>query len=186
MNANAALLMLAATWLAYAPAVRAGDVLAVDVTHTRGRYAVHFDVRLAAPPERLRHYLTDYRNYAMYFGPIRESTVLGGTPGERQRLRLRMRSCVLFFCRTVTVVKDIVELPDGEIRARIEPALSDFQEATEHWRITGLDGQTRLQYRAALVPDFFVPPLIGPWLLKYKIRTSLISGAEKLETLAHN
>jgi hypothetical protein len=164
----------------------AAQVVTNDVTQDGGRYHVSFDVRLAAAPDRLKRYLTDYANYASYFDSIRDSTVLAGTPEMSQRVRLRLRACVLFFCRTVTFVKDITELADGEILAHIEPALSDFQEATERWRISAIDGHTRLQYRAALVPDFFVPPLIGPWLLKRQIRAVLLSGAAKLEILAQN
>ena len=184
MNAAAATLLLAALGLGYASAARSAEVLTVEVSHTGGRYGVVFDVRLAAPQPRLKRYLTDYANYATYFSTIRESAVLSGEPGGLQRIRLRAHSCVWFFCRTVTMVKDIAEQEPGEILAHIDPALSDFAEATEHWRILADGDQTRLQYEAELVPDFFVPPLIGPWLLKNSIRKSLLSGARKLEALA--
>ncbi|MFL6623496.1 MAG: SRPBCC family protein [Sulfurifustis sp.] len=173
-------------WLAAAViTAHAGEVLDTQVLHDEGRYTVSFDVRLAAPPERLKHYLTDYDNYTSYFTAVKESQVLGRTTDGALRVRLRMRSCILFFCRTVNLVKDVAQLQDGTITARIETALSDFREANERWRITGTkDGQTRLQYHAQLVPAFYVPPLIGPWLLKNEIRDALEAGAEKLETLA--
>ncbi|HLF23893.1 MAG TPA: SRPBCC family protein [Burkholderiales bacterium] len=187
MNPGAAVLFVTAMWLlAPAAAVSAAQVTTNEITRDGDRYDVTFDVRIAAPSERLMHYLTDYANYDRYFQSIRESTVLDGAPDNARRVRLRLRACVWFFCRTVTFVKDVTEAPNGEIRAQIEPTLSDFQEATEYWRVTSVDGQTQLRYRAALVPDFFVPPLIGPWLLKRQIHASLISGAEKLETLAAN
>lgn len=185
MNARAAFVVLAATWLGYAPAGYGADVLVTEVAHVNGRYAVEFDVRLAAPPERLKHYLTDYANYASYFRSIRESRVLGRTRNGALRVHLRLHSCVLFFCRTATIVKDVTERPDGLITARIEPALSDFREATEVWRIVPDGGQTRLQYQAALVPKFYVPPVFGPWLLKRHIRTTLERSAVKLEALAN-
>lgn len=184
MNAGAALLVLAATWLGYAPVARGAEVAALEVAHAQGRYTVHFDVRLAAPRARLERYLTDYGKYDEYFESITESKVLTGSPGGLQRIRLRAYGCILFFCRTVTMVKDIAEQEPGEILAHIDPAVSDFEEATEHWRILADGNQTRLQYDAELVPEFFVPPLIGPWLLKNNIRASLLSGAEKLEALA--
>lgn len=184
MNAGAAVLVLAAMACGSAPAVYGAEVLTTEVSHARGRYGVHFDVRLAAPPDRLKRHLTDYANYAGYFESIKESTVLARKP-DGVRVRLRMRSCVLFFCKTVTTVKDITEQDDGKITARIDPALSDFHEATEHWRITADNGATRLQYDAVLVPSFFVPPLIGPWLVRNQIRVALLSGARKLEALAN-
>jgi hypothetical protein len=167
-----------------AAAAHAGEVMDTQVTNDGGHYAVRFDVRLAASPERIKRYLTDYAHYADYFSSVRESQVLTHEPDGAMRVRLVFYSCVIFFCRDVTFVKDISETPDGAIVARIVPAQSDFSEATEQWRISPDDGQTRLQYRAALVPTFFVPPVIGPWLLKLKIRDSLESGADKLEALA--
>lgn len=187
MNAGTAAIGVAAVWLlVHTAMIAAAQVTANEITRDGDRYEVAFDVRIAAPADRLMRYLTDYANYSEYFHSIRESTLLAGAPRAAQRVRLRLRGCVWFFCRTVTFVKDVTAAADGEIRARIEPRLSDFREATEYWRVTPSAGETRLQYRAALVPDFFVPPLIGPWLLKRQIRASLISGAETLETLAQN
>ena len=185
MNARAAVSLWAAASLGCAASADAAEVLATEVTHIEDRYAVNFDVRLAAPPERLKRYLTDYANYASYFDSIRESRVLGRTRDGALRVHLRLYSCVLFFCRSATVVKDVTERPDGTITARIEPDLSDFREATEHWRIVPDRGQTRLLYQAQLVPKFYVPPLVGPWLLKRHIRRTLEYSAVKLETLAN-
>ncbi len=183
-TATACLLAAAAAW-AGMPAAHGAEVRALEVAHADGRYTVRFDVRLAAPPDRLKRYLTDYANYTSYFESIKESTVLAREPNGAARVRLRLRSCVLFFCKTVTTVKNIAERADGRITARIDPTLSDFREATEHWHITADNGATRLQYDAVLVPDFFVPPLIGPWLVQNQIRVALLAGARKLEALAH-
>jgi hypothetical protein len=174
----------AACLLAVITAARAGEVLDTEVVHDDGHYAVRFDVRLAASPERLKHYLTDYAHYTAHFASVRESEIIGPSADGGLRVRLRFNSCMLFLCRNVTFVKDVAEQPDGTITAHIVAAESDFSEATEYWRISPDNGQTRLQYHADLVPAFFVPPLIGPWLLKHKIRTALQSGAETLETLA--
>lgn len=187
MSAAATGRLIAVTCLlSHAATTMAAQVAVNEVARDGDRYDVTFDVRIAAPTDRLKRYLTDYANYSQYFHSIRESTLLEGAPGSGQRVRLRLRACVWFFCRTVTFVKDVTETAEGDIRAQIEPTLSDFEEATEYWHVTPVNGETRLQYRAALVPDFFVPPLIGPWLLKRQIHASLISGAERLETLARN
>jgi hypothetical protein len=164
----------------------AGEVLTTEVTHADGRYTVRFDVRLAAPPERLKHRLTDYANYKTYFESFPESEILGLTPNGALRVHLKLHSCVLFFCRTVAITKEIIEHADGTIIAHIDPTASDFREATEQWRVLADDGHTRLQYRAELIPNFYVPPLIGPWILKYKIRETLEESSFKLEALARD
>jgi len=184
MSRRAALLLAAALWAAGTATARAAEVLAVEVSHNQGRYGVHFDVRLAAPLPRLARYINDYERYAEYFGPITESTVLARGPDGRVRLRLRAEACILFFCRTATVVKDVIDNGRGDIWAHADPRFSDFHEVSERWRIRPEGAQTRMEYNATLVPKFFVPPLIGPWVIKLRIRDSLLSGAETLETLA--
>ena len=72
----------------------------------------------------------------------------------------------------------------GNEAAHADPRFSDFHEVSERWRIRPEGAQTRMEYNATLVPKFFVPPLIGPWVIKLRIRDSLLSGAETLETLA--
>lgn len=163
----------------------AAEVLEAEVRHNDGRYSVRFAVQLAAPRERVQHLLTDYENYASYFRTVKESRVLGRTPDGALRVRLLLRSCVLFFCREATQVKDITEHPDGRLEARIDPKHSDFRETVEHWRVEGDAKETRLSYRAALEPTFYVPPLIGPWLLRNNIARALERGAQRIEKRAN-
>ncbi len=182
VNAGRCLPLLALWFLA--SAAHAAEIRELDVQHEDGRYTVRFDVLLAAPIERLKYFLTDYDRYTDHFASIKESRVLSRTPPGTVRVRFKLRSCILFFCRSVIQVKDISEKPDGAIEARIDPAASDFRDAVEHWRLTDERGQTRLQYRAELTPTFYVPPLIGPWLIKRQIRAALNAGGETLEALA--
>ena len=41
-----------------------------------------------------------------------------------------------------------------------------------------------MAYNAALEPDFFVPPLIGTWLIKRHVRQNLEESMERVEELA--
>lgn len=182
MNAGVAAAALACCLALFGARTRAGEVLLTDVTHERGRYTVRFDVRIEAPRERLAFYLTDYANYATYFDSVTASRV--ESRDDTARVFLTLSSCILFFCRSVRITKDVRTAPDGAIVARIVPGQSDFAEAEERWRVDGENGGTRLRYEAELVPAFYVPPLIGPWLIRYKIRDVLETNAEKLERLA--
>jgi hypothetical protein len=91
---------------------------------------------------------------------------------------------VLFFCKTIQQIKDVVIRPNGDIVTTIVPEHSDFASGWERWRIRAEQNKTRLQYHAVLVPAFRVPPLIGPWALKNRLRHTLIGTAKKLEVLA--
>jgi hypothetical protein len=64
------------------------------------------------------------------------------------------------------------------------PEQGDFTSGWEHWRILAEQGKTRIHYNAEIVPGFRLPPLIGPSILKGKLRKTLIGTVKKLETLA--
>ena len=43
---------------------------------------------------------------------------------------------------------------------------------------------TRLRYQADLVPDFWIPPLIGPWAMKSQLNRMAVDMTEELGKLA--
>lgn len=164
-------------------ALFAGEVLRTELSHSDGRFTVAFDVRIHGDYARVRRVLTDYAQYTKHFDSILESKVLK-TNAAGERVKFRVQSCVLFFCKTVTAVKDIVTDADGTIHAVTDPKVSDFQSADERWRITRDGNATRLRYNAEIVPAFYSPPFIGPWLVKRHIRRTLERGANTLERVA--
>lgn len=161
----------------------AAQLLLTDVMHAHGRYTVRFALRMAASPDRVAYYLTDYARYAEYFDTVTESRVQHTAAG-REHVSLKLSACVLFFCKTVRVVQDVERGPDGSLRGRIDPVESDFHASEEHWRWRAADGGTQVEYEAELAPSFYVPPVIGPLVMKYKIREILSRNAERLEQLA--
>ncbi len=163
---------------------KAGTVLKAEVLHTEGRYTVEFEVRINAEDRIARRFLTDFGNYSRLSDAITESTVLGiGADGTR-RVRIMLHACVMFVCKTVKKVADITILRDGEIDSVTDPAESDFRSAHERWQILPAGRSTLLRYEAELVPSFYIPPLIGPWLVKHEIREELIATSRRIEELA--
>jgi hypothetical protein len=75
---------------------------------------------------------------------------------------------------------------NGDILTLADPAASDFRHARELWQLQPHAGGTRLTYQAEFEPAFFVPPLIGPWLIKARLRSELEDIAARLEQLAAN
>jgi hypothetical protein len=113
-----------------------------------------------------------------------DSDILGQTRAGEPRVRVVVRACALFLCRTVNKVNDVTQLPSGDLRTRNVPALSDFTEGEETWQLRPEGGATRLRYQANMVPKFFVPPVIGPLVIKAVIRRELRESARRVEALA--
>lgn len=164
--------------------VAAVTLESLDVTQNQGRYHIAFDVLLAADRAKTYELVSDYRQWPQFFRTLKKTQLVTTFPDGRQRIQLTFRSCVLFFCRNVVQTKDVIRRPLEDVFTRIVADSNYFESGWEHWRLIASEQNTHLQYRAQLVPAFDLVPLIGPWLLKKKLRRSLLWAAEKAEALA--
>lgn len=164
--------------------VAAVTIQSLDVTHNQGRFHIAFDVLLAADPAKTYELVSNYRKWPLFFRTLKETRLVTTFPDGRQRIRLTFRSCVLFICRKILQTKDVTRRQHEDVFTRIVADGRYFESGWEHWRLIANEQDTHLQYRAELVPAFDLVPLIGPWLLKKKLRRSLLWAAEKAEVLA--
>ena len=94
------------------------------------------------------------------------------------------RTCILVFCKTIRQVKDVTSISPGVLVTENVAELSDFAAGHETWRIVPHGARTRVSYAGMLEPAFRVPPVIGPWIVKRKLRQRLVATARRLERLA--
>ena len=165
-------------------AVQAMTLVNSDVQHENGSYRVSFEFTVDAPSNRVRALMSDFAHYDRLVASITESKILEGAPSGTTRIKLVINDCVLLFCRSLTRIEDIVTEPNGDIVTTVLPEHSDFSHAVERWRIVPNGAGTRVYYNARLTPSIFIPPLIGPIAVKYKIRAQLEETANTLEALA--
>ncbi len=181
MRSHATVLLALGLW---APAAVAGAIERLETTHDSGRYTVSFEVVLDAPRDRVWQIMTDYERLPRVSKIITESRILKQENAHRHRVGVTLEACVLIFCKTVKRVVDIEARPQTEITVTDDPAFSNFSYAVERWRVGAEDSRTRLNYTAELVPEFFIPPLIGPPVVKYFLRREIRLTALEVEALA--
>ncbi len=167
----------------FAASAFAYEIATLDVTHDDGHYTVNFSVWLAAPAGHVRALSTDYANLAQLSDLVAESRVLS-ISGNTTRLKLVLRACLLFLCKSVSRVEDVVAEANGDITTRALPEQSDFRVATERWRILAEGSGTRFVYQAELEPDFFIPPIVGPFIMRRVMESELRESAVRFERLA--
>jgi Polyketide cyclase / dehydrase and lipid transport len=168
-----------------APAfVSAATIVRTEATHDDGRYRVSFEVVLDAERSRIWRIMTDYEHLTRVSKVIVESRLLKSASADRPRVAVTMHACVLIFCKTIKKVVDIQVWPQTEIKVTGDPALSDFSYSVERWRVVAEGAKTRLFYDAEMEPDFFIPPLIGPWLVKSFMQREIKATAIQVEALA--
>jgi hypothetical protein len=95
-----------------------------------------------------------------------------------------MEGCLLLYCKSVVRYGYLLLEPRSEIVAVSLPAKSDFKYSRERWRLEQDGSGTLMRYDFEMEPDFWVPPVIGPWIIKRTLRTDGIDVIDRIEALA--
>jgi len=169
--------------LLLAAPLHAGEVLDSHVDYSDDHYLIDIDMRIDADANKVFARLQDYNHLHRVNSAIKTSRLLA-THGAIHRVRIVTRGCIWFYCRRVVQVQDIEKLRDRYLVATIDPKDSDFKYGRIVWHVFSDARGTRIRFSADLVPDFWIPPLIGPWVMKSKLLEEgrqTITGLERLD-----
>lgn len=145
-------------------------IVSVEVEHERGRYTLESVSHFAAPPQSVFAVLADYDGFARISGAIREARELPPGGDGRPRVYTLVRGCVLFFCRSIERVETLQTEPYSRIVTRVVPDHSDADYGETRWLFFPDGGGTRVELQMVMEPGFWVPPLIGPALVKRRLQ----------------
>lgn len=180
------ILMLMVTLFLAAPYTRAAETVEVQVEREDGAYYIYFEVLVDGPRDKIYEILTDYANLQELSPGIVASKLLSGEAGGDATVNIRLKPCIWVICKTMRKVSTVTINAYGAIVYTTVPESSDFKQGREQIIVKGsrTPGQTRVTYSARLVPDFFVPPLIGTWFLRKYIAQNLKVSGSRVEKLA--
>ncbi len=166
-----------------APAAGA-EVERVEISYKDGEYRVQVEATLDANADAVYTVLTDYARWAELNDLIEESHIeeVGGP--HLTRVRTVSEGCVLFFCKRIDQVQWMRTASDFRISAEVLPEVSDLKSGWARTRLTADGDRTRFIYEMALVPDFWVPPIIGPMVIRAKLREQAVQTAVAVEARA--
>jgi len=159
----------------------AGEVVKSSVNLDAGIYSVDVLVRIEAPLEVVFQAITDYDRLTEINASIVESYIVETQGADRYRVFTRVKFCVLFFCKQIRQVQDIVEYNPVLIKATILPELSDFESGSASWDLVVADNVTYMQFSTEVDPAFWVPPLIGTWLVEREMTKQVQETAMYIE-----
>lgn len=132
-------------------------------------YLVSVRMPVQAPVERVARVLTDYANLGRLHESIRESRILQ-RDGPRAKVHILTHTCVLVFCLDLVQVLDYEITGSASVAASMDGPASDFSYGEMSWRLEAESPErTLMRFQGDLVPKFWVPPLIGPWILQAKL-----------------
>ena len=156
----------------------------VDRDSDRNLYSLKSISWFETEPAALYHVLTDYEFFHRFTSAITESRNLEPDEQGRPRYFTRMQGCVLLFCKSFIRIGYLELDPISEIVAETNPEESDFERARERWQLIPEGDGTVMIYEFEMVPDFWVPPVIGPYYLKQALKSGGARAVERIEALA--
>ena len=172
--------------VAFPACAGAATLREISVDHVDGTYVmrseVWFDVRI----EKIYGLLLDWDQSSRFSSVIKESRNLEPAPDGRGRYYSRTEGCLWFFCKSFERYGYVEHAPLKEIGAYADPAQSDFELSDERWEFREEAGGTVVIYAFRMKPKFFIPPLIGPAILKSKLKNGGAHAIERIEALARD
>lgn len=159
----------------------AAELRGVTLDKRDGIYYVTSEVWLDAPRDAVFDVLSDWDMSTSFSSLIVDSRNIPPDEHGRPGFYMQNEGCILFFCRTVER-EGHAELRDADlIRAVAHAEKSDFEISEETWELADENGGTQIRYVMKMKPKFWIPPVIGPYAIKRKIRTDGLETLERLE-----
>lgn len=157
----------------------------IDVDRKGEVYSLVAETFINATPEAISNVLLDYERFGRISNVYKEYGYLDPLPDGTPVVFTRMEGCLLkVFCKSMTRVEKLEVASPDHIRTVTLPDRSDFKRSTSEWSMEPEDNGTRMTYTLEMEPNFFVPPVVGPMLLKHTLKQDGGKVIDRIESLA--
>jgi Polyketide cyclase / dehydrase and lipid transport len=167
-----------AVGLAHAFTIEHAQALYVDE-----QYQFELVAMIAAPVERVEAVLRDYPHYSNLDARILDSKVLERPEQDVAILATTVRACMGPFCRNVKRVERVQEAP-LELTATTDASRSDVKSGETRTQLTAAANGTRVTYRTRIVPDYWIPAIVGRRLMLRTLEEATINMFTNVEKIA--
>jgi hypothetical protein len=176
--------LIAALLLGWSSCVSGADLRSVTVELGDKRYHLVSMAWFADSREDLYRVLSDYDLFRKFTSAFVDTHNVAPDELGRPRFYTRMEGCVLLFCKSLRRNGYLILKPDEEIIAISLPEQSDFKHSHERWQLQEDGEGTLMTYDFEMEPDFWVPPLIGPFVIKRTLREGGTDAIDRIEAIA--
>lgn len=162
-----------------------GTITKNNISYKGGVYTSHTSATLNAPYDKIYAILTDYNNLTKLSSQITDSRILQSS-NNIIKVRTVTEDCLLFFCVEMINTQHMKDDGQGNIVGITIPEASDFKHGNMHWKIKKVnDNLTEISMDGEFAPSFFIPPLIGPMVIKMKVKEQTEVSIQKIEEIAN-
>lgn len=176
--------------LLFAGGAQAAEVSGVQVARNGERFLIDMHIAIDAPAPAVFLAMQDYPAMARYIPDMRAVRVEPTPAPDRVRLFTTIHTCVLIFCKTMhqaQIMTATASTDGGSLNAELLPYGGDFKAGRAVWVVkpcpTGR-ALSCLDITIELVPAFWVPPVLGPWVIGRKMREEARYTGDGLEQTA--
>ena len=162
----------------------AAEMRSVDVGYEDSRYTMQSEVWFNAPLEAVYAVFSQWDLSTQFSSAIVQSKDLEPDEQGRPQFFVQNRGCLLFFCKTFDRQGYVESQPFEVLRAIANPETSDFLVSRESWTFRPDNGGTAVVYEMLMQPKFWVPPGVGPYLIKRKLRKDGGAAVDRVEAIA--
>ncbi len=179
---------VALSWIAIQ--AHAAQVLGVRVRRTDGGFLIDMRIVIDAPPPAVFRALQDYSAMRRYNPDLRAVRIQSTRVPGRVRLFTTVHTCVLIFCKTMhqeEIMTAAAGADGGVLDAELVPRGGAFKAGDGRWSVKACStvrSTSCLDARIELVPAFWVPPVIGPWVIRRKMVAEARRTSAGLELMA--
>jgi len=159
-------------------------MLSISVDYAEERYTMRSAIWFDASVEQVYEVFRYWENSSKFSSAIVESRDLPPDDLGRPGFWVKNQGCVLFFCKSFVRQGYLEAEQNVMVKAFVDPELSDFYFSHEIWTFEARDGGTVVIYDLEMSPKFWIPPAIGPYLIKRKLRKSGGRAIGRIESLA--
>lgn len=177
--------LLVAALALVAVSAGAADLRTLKVQRSNGHIIVGSETFINAPPAAVFEILADYEGFQRISDVFDETRFIERDEDGNGLVYSRVSGCVLLFCKTIERVEELTVDPGRKITAVAVPEDSDVEFSTAHWVFEEEEDGTRIEYRLDFKPDFWVPPVLGPMIIRAKLRSRAVAAADRVEEMAN-
>lgn len=168
----------------FAVPANAAELRNIKVDHEKGVYTMRSVVWFDAPIDKMYKVFRNWDYSKNFSSAIVEARDVEPDELGRPQYYSRMKGCVLFFCKEFVRQGHAEVVPNEVLRATADPERSDFEFVNEVWTFTEEEGGTVVVYDLKMDPKFWIPPAIGPYFIKRKLKDDGGQAIDRIEALA--
>ena len=177
-------MLLGITLLLHSFTSRSAELRDVQVELRDERYHLFSETYLDVSREALYEVLTDFEQFEKFTSAIVEARNTEPDENGQPGFYTRMEGCVLLFCKSLIRNGYLILIPRLEIVAISIPEESDFKYSRERWQLIDFEDGTIMIYDFEMEPAFWVPPVIGPFVIQRALRSGAERAVDRIEKLA--